>query len=112
MQPELSGFIQETVLRLSKTAAANSEHTLELSVPMTGTDVAPARWAINESSVPLWLSLPILEGSIGATEPSGNLSLTASTSGLSEDLVTPYEALLDLNVTSQRGASFSVLVKL
>ena len=79
---------------------------------MSGTGSYVSSWVVNFSSVPFWLSLPILQGSIGATEPSGNLSLTASTTGLAEDLATPYEALLDLNVTSQRGETFVVRIEL
>ena len=112
MQPDLSGFVEQKVLRLSKTATANAQHTLELTIPISGTNVATARWAVNKSSVPSWLSLPFLEGSISATQPSGNLSLTASTTGLAEDLATPYEALLDLNVTAQRSEVFVVQVLL
>jgi hypothetical protein len=112
MPPELSGFVLEKVLRLSKNATANAERTLELTIPISGTDSYVSSWAVKDSSVPFWLSLPILQGSIGATEPSGNLSLTASTTGLAEDLAKPYEALLDLNVTSQRGETFVVRVSL
>ena len=45
-------------------------------------------------------------------EPSGNLSLKASTAGLAEDLATPYEGLLHLNVTSQRDETFMLRVSL
>jgi hypothetical protein len=45
-------------------------------------------------------------------EPSGNLSLKASTAGLAEDLATPYEGLLHLNVTSQRNEIFMLRVSL
>ena len=99
------------MIRLSKTHSANTEHTLDLDVKMDGTDIASAAWTIDAVSVPFWLSLP-LQGSIGATEKSGNLSLTASTSGLPERLATPYEALLNLNVTAQYNRSFLVLVQL
>ena len=117
---ELSGFIQETVLRLAKTNESNAAHTLDLTIIMRGTDIAPATWTIEAASVPFWLSLP-LTGAIGARDaaqpladlsPYGNLSLTANTSGLPERLATPYEASLKLSVASQRDASFSVLVKL
>ena len=116
----LSGFIQETVLRLTKTNESNAAHTLDLTIIMRGTDIAPATWTIEAASVPFWLSLP-LTGAIGARDaaqpladlsPYGNLSLTANTSGLPERLATPYEASLKLSVASQRDASFSVLVKL
>ncbi len=116
----LSGFIQETVLRLTKTNESSVAHTLDLTIDMEGTDVAPATWTIAAASVPFWLSLP-LTGAIGARDaaqpladlsPYGNLSLTANTSGLPERLATPYEASLKLSVASQRDASFSVLVKL
>ena len=117
---ELSGFIQETVLRLAKTNESNAAHTLDLTIIMRGTDIAPATWTIEAASVPFWLSLP-LTGAIGARDaaqpladlsPYGNLSLTANTSGLPERLATPYEASLKLSVASQRDASFLVLVKL
>ena len=62
--------------------------------------------------MPPWLSLPLLQGSIGVTDASGNLSLTASTTGLAEDLATPYEAQLNLHVTSQRDKTFMVRVLL
>ena len=39
---ELSGFIQETVLRLAKTNESNAAHTLDLTIIMRGTDIAPA----------------------------------------------------------------------
>ena len=80
MQPDLSvQALPRGVIRLSKTESANAERIFELTIPISGTDVAPARWAVNGSSVPPWLSLPLLQGSIGATHASGNLSLTAST---------------------------------
>ena len=41
MQPDLSGFVQEKVLRLCKTATANAERTLELTIPIGGNDL---RW--------------------------------------------------------------------
>ena len=107
MEPDLSvQALPGGVIRLSKTESANAERIFELTIPISGTDVAPARWAVNGSSVPPWLSLPILEGSIGIMEPSGNLSLKASTAGLAEDLATPYEGLLHLDVTSQRNETF------
>ena len=85
MEPDLSvQALPGGVIRLSKTESTNAEHTLELTIPIGGTNVVPAGWAVNESSVPPWLSLPILEGSIGVMEPSGNLSLKASTAGLAE----------------------------
>ena len=110
---ELRGFVLEKVLRLAKTASTyESEHTLDLTIDMDGTDVFPAIWTIEASTVPSWLSLPLLKGSIGDTEQSGNLSLTASTTGLAERLATPYEALLNLTVMSQLHNSFLVHVKL
>jgi hypothetical protein len=113
MQPDLSvQALPRGVIRLSKTESANAERIFELTIPISGTDVAPARWAVNGSSVPPWLSLPILEGSIGVMEPSGNLSLKASTAGLAEDLATPYEGLLHLDVTSQRNETFELRVSL
>ena len=108
----LDGFVLEKVIRLSKTGSANDAHTLDLKMLIGGTDVYPANWTIDASSVPFWLSLPSLQGMIGATEQTGNLSLTASTNGLAERLSTPYEALLNLSVVSQRGNAFPVLVKL
>ena len=106
------------MLRLAKTNESNAAHTLDLTIIMRGTDIAPATWTIEAASVPFWLSLP-LTGAIGARDaaqpladlsPYGNLSLTANTSGLPERLATPYEASLKLSVASQRDASFSVNV--
>jgi len=108
----LDGFVLEKVIRLSKTGSANDAHTLDLKMLIGGTDAYPTHWTIDASSVPFWLSLPSLHGMIGATEQTGNLSLTASTNGLAEQLTTPYEALLNLSVVSQRGKAFPVLVKL
>ena len=108
----LDGFVLEKVLRLSKTGSANDAHTLDLKMLIGGTDVYSANWTIDASSVPFWLTLPSLHGKIGATEQTGNLSLTAKTNGLAERLTTPYEALLNLSVNSQRDKSFPVLVKL
>ena len=113
MEPDLSvQALPGGVIRLSKTESINAERTLELTIPIGGTNIVLAGWAVNESSVPPWLSLPLLQGSIGATDASGNLSLTASTTGLAEDLATPYEALLNLHVTSQRDKTFVVRVLL
>ena len=113
MEPDLSvQALPGGVIRLSKTESTNAERTLELTIPIGGTNVVLAGWAVNESSVPPWLSLPLLQGSIGATDASGNLSLTASTTGLAEDLATPYEALLNLHVISQRDKTFVVRVLL
>ena len=115
MEPDLSNFFQAPppgVFRLSKTESANVEHTLELTLPIGGTDVAPASWTIDASSIPSWLSLPLLQGSIGATQPMGNLSITANTARLSERSI-PYTALLNLSVASQqRDRFFEVLVEL
>ena len=115
MEPDLSNFFQAPppgVFRLSKTESANVEHTLELTLPIGGTDVAPASWTIDASSIPSWLSLPLLQGSIGATQPTGNLSITANTARLSERSI-PYTALLNLSVASQqRDRFFEVLVEL
>ncbi len=107
----LRGFVVEEVIRLTKTVAANAVQTLNLDIGMAGTDVTPATWSIAASTVPFWLSLP-MQGSIGATEPTGNLALTASTAGLPERLSKPYIASLNLSVSSQRGASFLVVVRL
>ena len=107
----LRGFILEEVLRLSKTDTSNSVHTLDLEIDMDGTNVAPAAWTFDASSVPAWLSLP-LQGGIGATEQTCSLPLTANTSGLPERLGAPYEALLNLSITSQRDRTFLVFVKL
>ena len=115
----LSGFILETVLRLTKTNESSVAHTLDLTIDMEGTDVAPATWTIAAASVPFWLSLP-LTGVIGPRDaaqpladlsPLGNLSLTANTSGLPENIA-PYAAALNLTVVSQRNESFLVGVKL
>ena len=108
---ELDGFVLEKKLRLAKTSTMNEEHTLDLTMHIGGTDVYPAAWSVDATSVPFWLSLPG-QGSIGATEKSGNLSLTASTAGLVERLATPYEALLNLSVISQRDRMVLVLVQL
>ena len=127
---ELSGFIQEKVLRLTKTNELSVAHTLDLKIIMRGTDVWPATWTIvpfwtdpvlaHSGSVPFWLSLP-LTGAVGPRDPAqplsdlspfGNLSLTANCSGLPERLATPYQASLNLSVTSQHNASFLVRVKL
>ena len=106
------------MLRLTKTNESSVAHTLDLTIDMEGTDVAPATWTIAAASVPSWLSLP-LTGAIGPRDaaqplsdlsPFGNLSLTANTSGLPERLATPYEASLNLSVASQHDASFSVNV--
>ena len=111
IEADLGGFVLERVVRLSKTSSANAAHTLDLTIRIGGTDVYPAAWTIEASSVPFWLSLP-LQGDIGATEQTGNFLLTANTSELPEHLSTPYEALLNLSVSSQRDKMFLVLVKL
>jgi hypothetical protein len=114
MEPDLSNFFQALppgVFSLSKTESANVEHTLELTLPISGTDVAPASWTIDASSIPSWLSLPLLQGSIGATQPAGNLSITANTARLSERSI-PYTAVLNLSVASQHNRFFEVLVEL
>ena len=108
MEPDLSNFFQAPppgVFRLSKTESANAEHTLELTLPIGGTDVAPASWTIDSSSIPSWLSLPLVQGSIGATQPTGNLSITANTTRLSERNI-PYTAMLNLHVASQQRHAF------
>ena len=112
--PDLSNFFQALpagVFSLSKTESANVEHTLELTLPISGTDVAPASWTIDASSIPSWLSLPLLQGSIGATQPTGNLLITANTARLSERSI-PYTAVLNLSVASQHDRFFEVLVEL
>ena len=43
---ELSGFVLEETLRLSKTGSANTEHILDLTMHIGGTDVASADWTI------------------------------------------------------------------
>ena len=116
MEPDLSNFVQTLapgVFRLSKTESANAELTSELTLRIGGTHVAAATWAINESTVPSWLSLPLGGGTIGATEKSRNLSLTASTVGLPESS-NPYTAALSLSlsITSQSQQSFLVPVML
>ena len=116
MEPDLSNFVQTLapgVFRLSKTESANAELTSELTLRIGGTHVAAATWAINESTVPSWLSLPLVGGTIGATEKSRNLSLTASTVGLPESS-NPYTAALSLSlsITSQSQQSFLVPVML
>jgi hypothetical protein len=109
--PSFSGFAVEESVRLTKTASANAVYTLNLEIPIGGTDIYPAAWNIDAASVPSWLSLP-RQGSIGATEKSGYLSVTASSAGLAERLATPYEALLNVNVAAQRNRSFLALVQL
>ena len=109
----LRGFVLERVLRLSKTTSSGTEtQSLELDIAMDGTDVSLAVWKIEASSVPFWLSLPLYEGVIGAMNLSGSLLLTASTSALAESLITPYKAVLNLSVASQRDTSFLVRVEL
>lgn len=106
---ELSDFSVEDALHLSKTATANAEHTLKLTIGMDGTDVGPAHWSIERSSVPSWLSPSSYSGFIGPTERFGEVSLTASTSGLS-DSTAAYTAEINLNVASQLNQSFTVPV--
>ena len=108
---DVRGFVLEKVVRLSKTSAANAAQTLNLMMQISGSDLYPAKWSIDAASVPFWLLLP-LHGNIGATEQTGNLSLTANSSGIPERLAAPYEALLNLSVASQRDKTVMVLVKL
>ena len=107
----LSNYVLEKVLRLSKTESLNAEHTLKLTIDMEGTNIFPGTWVVDDASIPFWLSLPLLEGNIGATEPSSNFSITANTAGLPEK-ATPYTTALQLSVTSQRSQSFVVPVEL
>ena len=116
MAPDLSDFVQAPppgVFRLSKTETANAELTSELTLRISGNKVVAATWAINESTVPSWLSLPLVGGTIGATEKTRNLSITASTVGLPESS-NPYTAALSLslNVASQGPQSFLVPITL
>ena len=108
---DLSGFVLEKVVRLSKTSSANAAHTLNLTMHIGGTDLYPADWTIEAASVPFWLSLP-LHGNLKATEQTANLSMTANTTNLPERLATPHEALLNLSVASQRDKTVLVLIKL
>jgi hypothetical protein len=108
---DLSNYVLEKVLRLSKTESLNAEHTLKLTIDMEGTNIFPGTWVVDDASIPFWLSLPLLEGNIGATEPSSNFSITANTAGLPEK-ATPYTTALQLSVTSQRSQSFVVPVEL
>ena len=109
---DLGGFVLEKVLRLSKTSSVNAAYTLELRIDISGTDVYPAAWSVEPSSVPFWLSLSNESDTIGPTERFGRLSLTANTSGLPERLATPYTASLNLSVASQRDRRFLVPVSL
>ena len=107
----LSGYAVEKVVRLSKTALGNAAYTLDLEISISGSDIYSAAWTIETASVPSWLSLP-RQGSIGATEKTGNLSITVSSDGMAERLATPYEALLNLSVTAQYSRLFLVSVQL
>ena len=116
MEPDLSNLVQTLapgVFRLSKTESANAELTSELTLRISGTKVVAATWAINESTVPSWLSLPLVGGNIGALEKTRNLSITASTVGLPESS-NPYTAALSLSlsVASQSPQSFLVPITL
>ena len=67
---DLSNYVLEKVLRLSKTESLNAEHTLKLTIDMEGTNIFPGTWVVDDASIPFWLSLPLLEGNIGATSQS------------------------------------------
>jgi hypothetical protein len=115
---DLSDFVLEKVLRLSKPAESLSEeHTLKLTIDMEGTDIANATWTIDASSVPFWLTPSIgaelsLSGVIGALNQTGTLTLTANTAGVPESFISPYTAPLNVSVVSQLNQSFLVLVQL
>ena len=78
------------LLRLDKTESKNVAQTLELVIGMAGTDVYRADWWVEPSSVPFWLALPLMNGTISETKTSGTLYLTANTSMLGELAHSPH----------------------
>jgi hypothetical protein len=85
----------------------------ELTLTMGGTAEGNATWAIENSSVPAWLSLDALNGpyTTAANVPTPFVAVTALTSGFLERPEN-YEAKLRLTVSSRLDVVFEIPVML
>ena len=82
-----------------------------LVLGLGGTGGAPATWLVDASTVPSWLPMPSLNGSIAATATSASIPLSAST-GNTPEKTEPYETQLNITVFSTQTVSFAVPVLL